>query len=261
MSEITIRPLNKDQIQRANSNSMTGKRGDISAHDYEVYCNKVLSWPISDEKKESILAKIYEKWSVMLKHEAQHVSVMVAGPSGYNAKRLDHGDKILSLASDFCNWFEGLERQIEESSREFSKRDHHLDMAKWCAEQGYDPREHLAQLAPLDPEEFIRLYEEYQPKYKWRKNTTVAKLYEAARAGTLKKITREVIFESADYKAYTEGDRVFIKFTMRPKRQLHVALKSRGYWWNNQVDAYSTYLKKLDREWIESIGERYKAYL
>ena len=204
MSEITIRPLNKDQIQRANSNSITGKRGDISAHDYEVYCNKVLSWPISDEKKESILAKIYEKWSVMLSHEAQHVSVMVAGPSGYNAKRLDHGDKILSLASDFCNWFEGLERQIEESGREFSKRDHHLDMAKWCAEQGYDPREHLAELAPLDPEEFVKLYEEYQPNFKWRKNTTIAKLYEAAKAGTLKKITREVIFESADYKAYTE---------------------------------------------------------
>jgi len=43
--------------------------------------------------------------------------------------------------------------------------------------------------------------------------------------------------------------------------QLIVALKSRGWWWNSRVDAWSTYLHKLDREWVGTISERYAAYL
>lgn len=261
MSDLTIRPLDERLIHQANSNSMGGKRGDLSKSGYQSYCEKVLSWPISDAKKENILKKIYEKWCEMLRHEAQHVSVMVAGPARYNAKKLDHSDRILQLSHDFVSWFEDLEKQIEASGKEYKKRDRHLDMALWCDEQGYDPKDHLAALATLDVEKFIELYERMSPKYKWRKNTTVAKLYQQAKAGELKQITRETIYENADFTAYTEGDRVYIKFVMRPKRQLIVALKSRGYWWNNQVDAWSTYLKKLDREWIESISERYAAYL
>lgn len=76
---IAVKELNKDLIHRANSNSFGGKRGDISEHEYQVYVERVLSWPISDEKKQSILDKLHEKWSEMLKYEAQHVSVMVAG--------------------------------------------------------------------------------------------------------------------------------------------------------------------------------------
>lgn len=81
-----IKKLNPDLIHRANSNSFGGKRGDISEHDYEVYCNRVLEWPISEKKKQKILDKIYEKHMAILSHEASHVSVMVAGPARYNAK-------------------------------------------------------------------------------------------------------------------------------------------------------------------------------
>ena len=92
---IAVKELNKDLIHRANSNSFGGKRGDISEHEYQVYVERVLSWPISEEKKQSILDKLHEKWSEMLKYEAQHVIVMVAGPAKYNSRKLDKSDKIL----------------------------------------------------------------------------------------------------------------------------------------------------------------------
>lgn len=41
MSEVKIKELDKSLIHQANSNSMSGKRGDISAHEYEVYCQKL----------------------------------------------------------------------------------------------------------------------------------------------------------------------------------------------------------------------------
>ena len=51
MSEVKIKELDKSLIHQANSNSMSGKRGDISAHEYEVYCQKVMSWNIPDGRK------------------------------------------------------------------------------------------------------------------------------------------------------------------------------------------------------------------
>ena len=52
MSEVKIKELDKSLIHQANSNSMSGKRGDISAHEYEVYCQKVMSWNIPDSLAE-----------------------------------------------------------------------------------------------------------------------------------------------------------------------------------------------------------------
>ena len=46
MSDVKIKELDKSLIHQANSNSMGGQRGDISAHEYEVYCQKVMSWNI-----------------------------------------------------------------------------------------------------------------------------------------------------------------------------------------------------------------------
>ena len=50
MSDVKIKELDKSLIHRANSNSMSGQRGDISAHEYEVYCQKVMSWNIPDSR-------------------------------------------------------------------------------------------------------------------------------------------------------------------------------------------------------------------
>ena len=58
-----------------------------------------------------------------------------------------------------------------------------------------------------------------------------------------------------------EGDRAYINFILRPKRQLHIALKSRGWWWNSYQRAYSTYPDRLDKEWVSSISTRYADYI
>lgn len=61
--------------------------------------------------------------------------------------------------------------------------------------------------------------------------------------------------------AYTMGDRAYIKFVMKPRQQLIVALKSRKWWWNSNEEAWSTYLNKLDKEWVQSISTRYADYV
>jgi hypothetical protein len=263
MNMLEIKELDKGLIQRANSNSFGGTRGDGSEHDYHVYANRILSWEISDEKKRKLLDKLYEKWMVMLRHEAQHVSVMVAGASKYNSKRLDHSDKILSLSAEFCEWFGDLERQVEAGKFKDDKAQELIRLVESAKRQ--NAREvltaYLTELAFYDPETFKKYYEELSPTYKWRKNSTIAKVYTEAQAGTLKVIKKEIFFEDGNLTAYTEGDRAYIRFTMRPKRQLILALKSRGYWWNNRKNAWSTYLDRLDEEWVRGISTQYAKYI
>ena len=40
-----------------------------------------------------------------------------------------------------------------------------------------------------------------------------------------------------------------------------VALKSRKWWWNSNEEAWSTYLDKLDKEWVQNISTRYADYV
>lgn len=258
-----VKELNQELIHRANSNSFGGKRGDISEHEYKLLAEKILSWPISETKKQNLLDKLYQKQSEILKYESQHVSVMVAGPARYNAKKLDKSDRILSLYHELSEWIKGLEEQIRQGQVNNDKAGKLLDMIEFCrkSDNPCDPKDYLAELALYDNQTFIRLYEEMYPEYKWRKNSTIAKLYQKSKAGEIKEIRKEVFFEDDNLTAYTEGDRVYIKFVMKPKRQLMVALKSRGYWWNSYAEAWSTYLKKLDKEWIATISVRYAQYI
>lgn len=258
-----IRALSESLIHRANSASFGGNRGNLSKSEYTGYAEKIMGWPISEEKKQKLLDKLYEKWSAILKQEAQHVSVMVAGPAKYNSRRLDHSEQILRLSSEFCEWFRGLERQIEQGQQKNDKAEHLIRMIEFCKkpDNPCDPTSHLAELAAYDQEAFIKYYEELYPTYKWRKNSNIVKLYNYAKEGKLVQVKKEVFFEDENLTAYTEGDRVFIKFLLRPKRQLIVALKSRGYWWNSGASAWSTYPDRLDKEWVESISSRYGQYL
>jgi hypothetical protein len=98
-------------------------------------------------------------------------------------------------------------------------------------------------------------------KYKWRKNTKVYKLYVQSKNGEIKEVRREEIFKDENYSVYTLGDRVFINFVMKPKRQLMVALKSRGYWWNAYDGAWSTYLSKLDIDFVSNLSTKYEKYI
>lgn len=265
MSEVKIKELDKSLIHQANSNSMSGKRGDISAHEYEVYCQKVMSWNIPDSRKQKIVDQIYAKWSEQLRHEAAHVSVAVAGPARYNAKKLDHSDTILRLSSEFVEWFNGLQEQVwqgrieDKDAKEIARL---VDDIKFCIERPtLNPTASLCELANKDPELFMEYYEKLHEKYRWRKNSVIAKLYAAGKEGKLANLNRQKFFEDENLVAYTMGDRAYIKFVMKPRQQLIVALKSRKWWWNSYEEAWSTYLNKLDKEWVQNISTRYADYV
>ena len=258
-----IKPLNADHIRHANSNSMSGNRGKISNHDYEIYAHIILGWPVSDEKKVKLLDKLYRMFSEKLRYEAQHVSVMVAGPANYNAQRLDKSDQILEKAHEIATWFEKLERELGKPDDDGAgKAEHLIEMIRFCDNRPeLLPNNNLMKLAFVDNASFIALYEELQPKYKWRKNSGIAQLYARSKAGEVTEIRKEIKVEHPDYVGYTEGNRAYIRFMLRPQRQLIVALKSRKWWWNSLKGAWSTYLDRADWEWVASIGERYGRYI
>lgn len=230
MSDVKIKELDKSLIHQANSNSMSGQRGDISAHEYEVYCQKVMSWNIPDSRKQKIVDQIYTRWSEQLRHEAAHVSVAVAGPARYNAKKLDHSDTILRLSSEFVEWFNGLQEQVwqgrieDKDAKEIARL---VDDIKFCIERPtLNPTASLCELANKDPELFMEYYEKLHEKYRWRKNSVIAKLYAAGKEGKLANLNRQKFFEDENLVAYTIGDRAYIKFVMKPGSSL--SLRSRA---------------------------------
>lgn len=260
---MNIKELDENQIRLANSNSFGGYRGDLSNKDYHKCADRICSWNISEAKKQRLLDKLHQKWTALLSHEAKHVSVMVAGPSKYNAKRLDHSDRIIELSKEIYDWLEKLESQTKENHIKDNKAEELIDAVNFAKQPDnpYNPTTPLSELAFYNKDAFMKLYDELYPIYKWRKNSTVAKLYAKAKAGTLKVLKKEVFFEDENLTAYMYGDRVFIRFMMKPQRQLIVALKSRKWWWNSNESAWSTYPDKLDKEWVASISERYAQYI
>lgn len=233
---MVLKELDQELVNKANKNSSSGERGFLSESEYKTYVKKVLSWKISDERKEKILNELYKKWNEKLKYEAQHISKKVAGPARYNAKRMDKSDKI----------FNELYEKI-----------------KFCRknDSSYNPAKDLEKLAYRENKLFIRLYKRFYKQYQWRKNSNVAKLYEKSLAGEIKEIRKEIFYEDANITAYTEGDRAYIKFLMCPKRQLVLALGHHGWWWNSHQRAWSTYTEKLDEKWVSTISTRYAPYV
>lgn len=250
-------------IEIANSNSFNGNRGILRENSYKRYIEMVLNWNISDDKKQTILDKLYNKNMEILKYEAQHVSVMVAGPAKYNSKKLDKSDKILELSHNLCAWIEELEEQINEF-----KEDSNTDEAKELLirikrlyELKLNPTNDIMKLAFVNNEIFIKTYEKYNEVFKWRKNSNIYKLYKESLNGEINEIKKEIFFEDDNLTAFIEGDRAYIKFIMKPQRQLIVALKSRKWWWNSYKKAWSTYLEKLDKEWVSKISKKYAKYV
>lgn len=253
-----IKELNKELINRANSASFDETRGTHSEQDYKTYVNRILELPVSDEKKQKLLDTLFKKWEMLLIYEAQHVSVMVAGPAKYNAKRLDKSDKIIQMYAEISEWWDNIQNQIKQASAESNESERLKEKIKWLLAEGLKANAECAKLAEINKEEFKKLFEELNAQKPFRKNTVIYKLY--ANIDNIEE-KKKIIFENADFTAYTEGGRGYIKFVMRPKRQLIVALKSRGRWWNSYKNAWSTYEKKVDTEWIKSISERYADYI
>lgn len=259
-----IKQLNERLVWLANSNSFNGNRGDIAVNTYKSYVNEVLSWDIPEARKQKILDQLYTKRSKILEYESQHVSVMVAGPANYNSKRLDKSDQVMKYTKEFCDWFDDLKRQIEKSKKEDNQEEKAKEIIssiKRYIELGFDPTKELMCLANIDNKKFIELYEKLQPKYKWRKNSNIFKLYTASLNGEVKEIRKEVFFEDENLTAYIKGDRAYIKFILRIKPQLRYALKSRKWWWNSYEEAWSTYLDRVYKEWVSNISKDYSKYL
>ena len=264
MNDTTLReiPLDADLLHQANYNSFGGKRGDICNASYQATAAEILGWPIADSKKEKLLAELHRRYSSLLSYEARHVSVAVAGPARYNAKKLDHGDKILQIGAEIAEWFDGVRKQVEAATKEDDKREQLLKVIDFLdSRPELDPTGRLAELATVDNAKFIELFEAMVGKYRWRKNSLIYKLYTASKAGEVKEVRKEVVFEDDNLTAYKLGDRYYIKFVTRAKRQLHVALKSRGWWWNAYEEAYSTYLDRFDPEWVQGISTNYAKYI
>ena len=260
---MNIKELDSKLVSLANNNSFGGSRGDLSNRDYHKCADRICSWNISDSKKQKLLDKLHQKWTVLLDHESKHVSVMVAGPAKYNAKRLDHSDRIIMLSKELYDWLENLEEQVKRNNVENNKAIELINAVNFAKQPDnpFNPTTSLSELAFHDKDAFMKLYDELYPTYKWRKNSSIAKLYAQAKAGTLKVLKKEVFFEDENLTAYIYGDRAYIKFMMKPHRQLMVALKSRKWWWNSYENAWSTYLDKLDKDWVTSISERYAQYI
>ena len=258
-----IKELDENLIERANSCSFDGNRGDLRDSTYKYYVDKILNWNISEQKKQKLLNKLYDKNIEILGYEAQWVSVMVAGPANYNAKRYDKSDKIMELNHNLYVWIEELEKQINDSQEDNAEENvkYLLQGIERLYELKLNPTNDIMKLAFINNEIFIKIYEKYNEVFKWRKNSNIYKLYEKSLKGEIQEIKKEIFFEDENLIAFIEGDRAYIKFVMKPQRQLIVALKSRKWWWNSYKNAWSTYLKKLDKEWVSSISDRYSNYI
>lgn len=258
-----IHELRQDLIQRTNNNSFYN-RGTNTEQCYKAYANEVIEWPISEVKKQKILDNLYKKYSKILEYESQHVPVMVAGPAKYNSKRLDKSEQILKASHELSEWFEDLRKQVENAKKDDSKEEkvkYIIDGIKRLIQLNLDPTKDIMNLATIDNKKFIEVYEQLQEKYKWRKNSNIYKLYQASINGEVKEIRKKIIYEDENFTSYIEGDRAYIKFTMKCKRQLIYALKKKGWWWNSYKSAWSTYLDRVNTEWIKNISEKYEEYL
>ncbi len=275
-SRIKIPELNADQIYLANANSQYD-RGTVSERDYKAYAQKILGMDISDSKKEKLLGDLKKRWDKLLGYQADWVPWTVAGPARYNAKKLDKADQVMRTRIEIVDWFKGVEKSVKNSQSQYLD-DERIRKAKreeeWlnrAIESGWyttptSIANGIAAIAPHDPERFVELYEEYDKKYHFRKGTNAAKLYEQTKAGKYKGEKRpQKLHETDNLNTYKKniqaGERVFMKFTTRPKPQLIFALKKRGWHWNANEEAWSIDSKKYDPDFVSGIDKNYKKYL
>lgn len=253
---IKIKELSKELIKKANSNSFSGKRGDIEEHEYKAYCERVISWHLSERKTQKIIDRVYDYFSKAISLDAEHVSVAVAGASNYNTK-LDKSDKILSNASDFTNWFNETE---EQATRKRYNR------IKWLKKNiilgvtgEYPVNKEWKELAGRSREDFEILYDELSEIYEFKKTSIPYKIHN--NLIEVEQITQAPIYADDDFCAYEEQGKICIDFRMKPQRQLIVALKSRHFSWISAHEVWKATATDELRKWVETIAEKYEKYI
>lgn len=255
---ITIKELNKEQILRANNNSFGGKRGDITAHEYKVYCDRVVSWGLSERKTQKIIDKVYDYFVRRLALDSQHVSVAVAGASNYNAKRLDKSDKILECSVEFTDWFSEIEQQA--TRKPYSRIGWIVKSIVWGVSSGYSVNKEWKELAGRSMEDFEILYDELSKKFGEFKKTSVPyKIHN--NLIDVEQIVQVPIYSDDDFTAYEEQGKICISFRLKPQRQLVVALKSRRFVWVSAHEEWKATSTEELKEWVKTIAERYERYI
>lgn len=255
---ITIKPLNQDHINQANRNSFGGKRGDNTENDYKIYCDKVISWELSERKTKKILDKIHGYFSRMLSLEAQHVSVAVAGGSNYNANRLDKSDKILQTSTDFVEWFEDLEKQATKNP--YNRIEWLTKEIILCVSGGCAVNQQWKELAGRDRGAFESLYQKLVGKFGEFKKTSIPyKIYN--KLIEVEQITQAPIYVDKDIFAYEEQGKICISFRMKPEIQMITALKSRRFVWISAHELWRADSTPELVEWVGTIAERYEDYI
>ena len=252
-----IKELNKDQIARANMNSFGGKRGDITAHEYDVYCQKVISWELSERKTQKILDRVHDYFSRSISLESQHVSVAVAGGSNYNAKRLDKSDKIFANSSEFCEWFNDLEQQA--TKKAYSRVGWLTKEIIWGVKGEYPVNKEWKELAGRSRNDFEILYDELSKFHEFKKTSIPYKIHH--NLIEVEKIERVSLYTDGDFTAYEEQGKISIDFRLKPQRQLIVALKSRGFAWIAAHSVWRANATDEVRAWVLTIAERYEQYI
>lgn len=254
---IVIKDLDSKLVERANNNSLNGKRGEQEEHDYQLYCKKAISWNLSERKTQKIINKIYTSFSEMLLLASQHVSAAVAGGSNYNAKKLDKSDRILSTSRDFVDWFKELESQA--TAKPYSRITYLIKNIIMCVTNDLSASKQWEELAGRSRKDFNILYSELNAKYNFKKTSIQYKIYH--NIVDIPEIIQTTIYSDNDFEVFKENDKLCIKFRMKPQRQLIVALKSRKFVWISSQEMWRVQATEQIEAWAKSIAECYADYI
>jgi len=247
--KVSIPKLSESNRQAANSNSMFN-RGDTMVHSYEKYAEEINGWDISERQKKKLMNELHKRFEQNLSYDAKFVPWTVSGRANYPAKKMNKAaDRVLQSSAEISTWFDGVRTSVKNSTRQYAdtQKADAIREEEWfnrALRDGWYNRggkpnptsvaNGLAGIAQHDPQRFAQLYEKYDKELHFRKNTNAAKLYEKIKQGkySVKKPPQKV-YESDSYNTYRKtiqsGERVFMKFTTKPKPQLIYALKKRGW--------------------------------
>lgn len=254
---MNIRELNQEQIRQANNNSFSGSRGNNTESSYKIYCDKVVSWGLSERKTQKILDRIYSDFSRTLSLEAQHVSIAVAGGSNYNAKRLDKSDKILEHSATFSEWFNELEEQA--TRKPYNRTEWITKEIIWGVTGGYSVNKEWKELAARSWAEFEKVYNKLSEKTEFKKTSIPYKIKNGLLE--IEPIIQNPIYSDGDLTAYEEQGNICIRFRLKPQIQLSFALKSHHFVWIAAHEIWRAAATDELTEWVKSIPERYEAYI
>ena len=267
--------LSERNREIANSNSQFD-RGNNTVASYKAYAAEINSWDIPKSKKEKLIADLHKRYEEKLSLDARYVPWTVSGPARYPAQKMNAiADRAMKASHDIVTWFDGIRESVKKSKDigdDFKKKARkeeetlHLMMRQFPNMSAATVGNWLAPIAQYDPKRYKELYEAYDKKYHFRKNSTAAKLYDGILNGTYKGIKPpKKLYESDSYNAYRKniqsGERVFLKFTTKPKPQMIYALKKRGWHWNALENAWSVPVGKYDADFVKGIEENYEKYL